>query len=63
MGFSGGLLHAVDEIPSRFVNDTRRVDPANVLVIEDSAMIRDRLVDIINADPGGRVTAHLGHEP
>ena len=57
MGFSGGLLHAVDEIPSRFVNDTRRVDPANVLVIEDSAMIRDRLVDIINADPGGRVTA------
>ena len=39
------------------MNDTAVGNPANVLVIEDSPMIRDSLVDIINADPGRRVTA------
>lgn len=39
------------------MNDASRSPPANVLVIEDSPMIRDSLVDIINADARRRVTA------
>ena len=39
------------------MNGTAIGKPASVLVIEDSRMILDSLVDIINADPGRRVVA------
>lgn len=39
------------------MNDGVASRPAHVLVIEDSAMIRDSLVEIINADKRRQVTA------
>lgn len=53
----GGSLGVMHEAISQFMNDTVGGQPANVLVIEDSPMIRDSLVDIINAHPGRRVSA------
>ena len=55
-------MGAASDAVSQFMNSGSPPPPASVLVIEDSPMIRDSLVEIINADAGRCVTATTDNE-